>query len=72
MQPMVLTLAPINIMESMAAPWERSFTNYRRAGLLTLDEFYTVVLTKKPKEFLDVLAGQISGLLSRQSDRDYP
>jgi hypothetical protein len=35
-------------------------------------EFYKVDLTKKPKEFLDVLAGQISGLLSRQSDRDYP
>jgi hypothetical protein len=30
---MILTLAPIN-MESMAEPWERSFTNYRRAGLL--------------------------------------
>jgi hypothetical protein len=44
---MVLTLAPIN-MESMAAPWERSFTNYRRAGLLLP---YTIVLTKKPKEF---------------------
>jgi hypothetical protein len=39
---------------------------------VTLDEFYKVVLTKKPKEFLDVLAGQISGLLSHQSDRDYP
>jgi hypothetical protein len=33
---------------------------------------YKVVLTKKPKEFLDVLAGQISGVLSHQSDRDYP
>jgi hypothetical protein len=39
---------------------------------VTLDKFYKVVLTKKPKEFLDVLAGQISGLLSHQSDRDYP
>jgi hypothetical protein len=39
---------------------------------VTLDEFYKVVHTKKPKEFLDVLAGQISGLLSHQSDRDYP
>jgi hypothetical protein len=39
---------------------------------VTLDEFYKVVLTKKPKEFLDILAGQISGLLSCQSDRDYP
>jgi hypothetical protein len=35
---------------------------------VTLDEFYKVVLTKKPKE----LAGQISGLLSYQSDHDYP
>jgi hypothetical protein len=61
-------------MESMAAPWERSFTNYRRAGLLpvTLDKFYKVVLMKKPKEFLDILAGQISGLLSHQSDHDNP
>jgi hypothetical protein len=33
MQPLVLTLAPINI-ESVATPLERSFTNYRRAGLL--------------------------------------
>jgi hypothetical protein len=40
--------------------------------IVTLDEFYKVVLTKKPKEFLDVLAGQISGLISHQSDRDYP
>jgi hypothetical protein len=39
---------------------------------VTLDKFYKVVLTKKPKEFLDVLAGQISGLLSHQSDCDYP
>ncbi len=39
---------------------------------VTLDEFYKVVLTKKPKEFLDMLARQISGLLSCQSDRDYP
>jgi hypothetical protein len=39
---------------------------------VTLDEFYKVVLTKKPKGFLDILAGQISGLLSHQSDRDYP
>ena len=37
-----------------------------------LDEFYKVVLTKKPKEFLDILSGQISGLLSCQSDHDYP
>jgi hypothetical protein len=70
---MISTLAPIN-MESMAAPWERSFTNYRSKGWITvtLDEFYKVVLTKKPKEFLDILSGQISGLLSHQSDRDYP
>jgi hypothetical protein len=33
---------------------------------VTLDEFYKVVLTKS------LLAGQISGLLSHQSDRDYP
>jgi hypothetical protein len=39
---------------------------------VTLDEFYKVVLTKKPKEFLDVLARQISGLLSHQNDCDYP
>jgi hypothetical protein len=39
---------------------------------VTLDEFYKVVLTKKPKEFLDILAEQISGLLSHQSDCDYP
>jgi hypothetical protein len=39
---------------------------------VTFDEFYKVVLTKKPKEFLDVLAGQISGLQSCQSDCDYP
>jgi hypothetical protein len=39
---------------------------------VTLDVFYKIVLTKKPKEFLDVLAGQISGLLSHQSDCDYP
>jgi hypothetical protein len=39
---------------------------------VTLDKFYKVVLTKMPKEFLDVLAGQISALLSHQSDRDYP
>jgi hypothetical protein len=45
-------LVPIN-MESMAAPWERSFTNYRRAGLL--DEFYNVVLTKNPRNFLTSL-----------------
>jgi hypothetical protein len=37
-----------------------------------LDEFYKVVLTKKPKKFLDILAGQISGLLSYQNDCDYP
>jgi hypothetical protein len=39
---------------------------------VTLDEFYKVVLTKKPKEFVDVLSGQISGFLSHQSDCDYP
>jgi hypothetical protein len=66
MQAMVLTLAPIN-MESMAAPWERSFTNYRKAGLLL-----PLMSKKNFKEFLDVLAGQISGLPSHQSDHDYP
>jgi hypothetical protein len=35
----------VSSLESMGAPWKRSFTNYRRAGLL--DEFYNVVLTKK-------------------------
>jgi hypothetical protein len=39
---------------------------------VTLDEFYRVAFTKKPKEFLDILAGQISGLLFHQSDCDYP
>ena len=31
---------------------------------VTLDVFYKIVRTKKPKEFLDILAGQISGLPS--------
>jgi hypothetical protein len=39
---------------------------------VTLDEFYKVVLTKKPKEFLHILARKISCLLSCQSDCDYP
>jgi hypothetical protein len=62
-------------MESMAAPWERSFTKQLQKGWITdtlMSSSYKVVLTKKPKEFLDVLAGQISGVLSHQSDRDYP
>jgi hypothetical protein len=39
---------------------------------VTLDEFYKVAFTKKPKELLDILAGHISGLLFHQSDCDYP
>jgi hypothetical protein len=52
---MVLTLAPIN-MESMAAPWERSFTNYRRAGsLLPLMSSTRLFSPKSPRNFLTFL-----------------
>jgi hypothetical protein len=71
---MLLTLAPINI-ESMAARATLGEVLHQlQKGWITvtLDEFYKVVLTKKPKEFLDILSGQISGLLSCQSDHDYP
>jgi hypothetical protein len=37
-----------------------------------IDKNTSTELTKKPKEFLGILSRQISGLLSRQSDRDYP
>jgi hypothetical protein len=62
---MVLTLAPIN-MESMAAPWERSFT--KGWITVTLDEFYKVVLTKKPKEFLKVLGCQTDSWFAISSE----
>jgi hypothetical protein len=55
MQPMISTLAPIN-MESMAAPWERSFTNYRRAGLLLpLTSSTRLFLPKSQRNFLTFL-----------------
>ncbi len=59
---MVLTLAPIN-MESMAARTLGEVLHQLHKGwnTVTLDEFYKVVLMKKPEEFLDVLAKQISG-----------
>jgi len=39
---------------------------------IALDEFYKEVLTTKPTKFLDIFSGQVSGLLSHQSNRDYP
>jgi hypothetical protein len=52
---MVMTLVPIN-MESMAAPWERSFTNYRRAGLLLpLMSSTRLFSPKSPRSFLTSL-----------------
>jgi hypothetical protein len=43
-------------MESMAAPWERSFTNYRRAGLLLpLMSSTRLFSPKSPRNFLTSL-----------------
>jgi hypothetical protein len=70
---MVLTLVPINMAGINGCTLGEILHQLQKGWItVTLDEFYKVVLTKKPKEFLDMLAGQISGLLSCQSDRDYP
>jgi hypothetical protein len=67
----VLTLAPANVHGiNSCTPGEVLHQLQQGWITISIDKFYKDILTKK--QFLDLLSGQVSGLLSHENDRDYP